>query len=57
MLWNGSANAAKDVARKTRIKYGGPYQINDVKSYDRYKIIALKDIKGYKKYKAILSTS
>lgn len=55
VLWSGANKDQKDICRKTKIRYGGPYKISKVLGNDRYQIVALKGMKGYQKYKAVVS--
>lgn len=56
VLWNKSEAATKDVRRKLKEKYSGPYKITKCLGNDRYIITALKGLKGYKKFSAVVAS-
>lgn len=56
VLWNNSEAGSKDVRRKLKEKYSGPYKITKCLGNDRYLITALKGLKGYKKFCAVVSS-
>lgn len=55
VLWAGAATDDKEISRKLKVKYGGPYKVTKSLGNDRYEIIAIKGIKGYKRFKSVVA--
>lgn len=56
VLWKGAQDKNKDVVRKLKEKYSGPYKIKKALGNDRYIITSIKGLKGYKKYQAVVAS-
>lgn len=55
VLWAGATTDEKEVSKKLKVRYGGPYKITKALGNDRYEIVPLKGIKGYKKFKTVVA--
>lgn len=56
VLWRKSESGNKDVRRKLKEKYSGPYKVVKCLGNDRYIITSLKGMKGYKKFTATVAS-
>lgn len=53
VLWPDASKDNKEVKKKLKMKYGGPYRVTWVLRNDCYEITPIKGIKGYKKFKTV----
>lgn len=56
VLWQKADTGSKDVRRKLKEKFSGPYKITKCLGNDRYVISAIKGVKGYKKFTAVVAS-